>query len=460
MEFVRAHVQRVTPAQWDALAVAAIVVGVLLRVVWGLLLHPSVDYIYSDMAGYVERAQRLAAGSGLVRYDAFYPPATHILLAVPLKVLDTGRAGLWGGAVLWSALSSLTPLLMWRLARHLLTPAAAALTALLCALWPLHITYGGVFTSETPAIALLVAALWLGYRAGWARGRAALGLGLVAGLLWGAAIAVRPQSGLNWLVLAVPLVLQSRRQALALAGIVVGTAVPLVGVLVHNSVAAGKPTGISENSGLVFWQGHCEVNTVTTVDPNTGVRFVFGSPVDIQRGGGQDYYFEDHLVWDQPFFYAQGWECIRDDGLGHVRRILRNVLDMTATTVPWPQSNNETGQREVVRVSNFVYSALLAGIVVEALALARRRRVSGRPAGEAVMLAHLASMITLAIVFSGDPRYRTPSDVFGLALLAALLADRLGLDRGARGGDVQPARHAQELPHAGTGSATRDRPLG
>ena len=39
------------------------------------------------------------------------------------------RAGLWAGAALWCGLSSVTPFFAWRLARLLLTPAAAALTA-------------------------------------------------------------------------------------------------------------------------------------------------------------------------------------------------------------------------------------------------------------------------------------------------------------------------------------------
>jgi hypothetical protein len=32
------------------------------------------------------------------------------------------------------------------------------------------------------------------------------------------------------------------------------------------------------------------------------------------------------------------------------------------------------------------------------------------------------------VIYYGDPRVRSSYDVFGLALLAALLADRLGLD--------------------------------
>jgi len=405
----------------------SIVAGTVIRFVWGLLIHPPVGLIYSDMAGYVERAQRLGEGGGLWRIDAFWPPGTHVLLALPMQLLGPGSAGLWGGAVLWFVLSSLTPFFAWRLTRMLLTPAAAALTAAFCAFWPLYITYGAFFTSETPSLALMVAALWAGYRAGRESGWLACALGLLAGVLGGAAIACRPQWILNVVVLVAPLAWQFRRHGVAaLAGITIGTAVTLGGVLVHNSVAAGKPTGLSENSGLNFWMGHCEVHDVQVVDPRQNISFGFGNPVPAQLGRGGTYYFEGPMIWDQSFFYDLGLDCIRRDGFGHARILAQSVLDMTATTVPWPQVNDESGERGVVEASNVVYSYLLPFIVIGALLLVRRSE-TGLSSGEAVMLAHLLCVVLVALLFFGDPRIRSSYDVFGLALLAALVADRFGL---------------------------------
>src|SRR5215217_6702160 len=341
--------------RWDRLALASVLAGVVVRIVWGLVIHPPFDYLYSDMGAYVERAQRLAAGDGLQRYDAFFPPGTHILLAAPMTLFGTERAGLWAGAVLWCVLSAAIPFFAWRLSRLLLTPASAALTALLCALWPLYITYGGYFTSETPSLALLLASLWAGYRAVRLSGRSAGWLGLVAGLLGGMAIANRPQLILNLAVLVVPLLFRFRRQARAFAGIVVGTAVILTGTVLHNSAAAGKPTGLSENAGLNFWMGQCDVHDVETVDPARNLAFSFGNPVWAQLERGGTYYFRGPLVWDQGFFYNLGLQCVERDGVGHVRVLARNVVNMTATTVPWPQGNDEEGERGVVRVSNLGY---------------------------------------------------------------------------------------------------------
>jgi len=158
----------------------------------------------------------------------------------------------------------------------------------------------------------------------------------------------------------------NRWDRIALASVLAGTAL-------HNSAAAGKPTGLSENAGLNFWIGHCDVHDVTTVDPVRNITFQFANPVWTQLGRGGTYYFEGHLIWDQGFFYEMGLRCIERDGLGHVRVLARNVLNMSATTVPWPQVY-EAGQRGVVRLSN------LAGVQPSAAADRHRLRLRPRPA--------------------------------------------------------------------------------
>ncbi len=134
------------------------------------------------------------------------------------------------------------------------------------------------------------------------------------------------------------------------------------------------------------------------------------------------------MAWNQPFFYDMGLQCIRRDGLGHVRILTRSVLDLTATTVPWPQVDDEKRQRSVVRVSNLAYSFLMPPIVIGSLFLIRRRHAAGRSSGEAVILAHLACVVLVAVLFYGEPRLRSSYDVFGLSLLASLVADWFGLN--------------------------------
>ncbi|MDP8910959.1 MAG: glycosyltransferase family 39 protein [Actinomycetota bacterium] len=428
--------RKLSPRRWHSIALASIAAGALIRFVYVLAVHPPLEYVYSDMEGYVMRATKLASGAPLDRYDAFYPPGTHIVLAVPLELLGTGRPGLWGAAVLWAGLSSLTPFFAWRFARLLLTPAAAALTAALTAIWPLHITYAGYFTSETPLLAFLTGALWLGYRARESRPRTALALGLAAGLLGGAAIANRPQFALNLVVLGLPLLLAWRRHWPALAGVTAGASLVVAGVIAHNSGAAGKLTSISENSGVTFFIGQCDVLEVRAIS-ESGFSASFSPPPAYQRGAGRTFTFKNRAIWDQGFFYSEGWKCIRRNGIAHSTMVARSLAEMTATTVPWPQVN-ERGVRDAAIVANFVYSAALPVIVFAAVALIQRRRARGQRAGELTMVLHLACVVVVALVIFGDPRFRTPYDVFGLALLGAVLADRW-LDRSGDEGEATVA---------------------
>jgi 4-amino-4-deoxy-L-arabinose transferase-like glycosyltransferase len=403
---------------WDAVARAAIVIGAAIRAVVILDLYPPYDHVYSDSLGYIDRAMRVATAAPLDRYDAFYPPGTHLLLALPIWLIGTDRSGLYAAAVLWLGLSALTPYFMWRYARLLLSPAAAALTALFCALWPIHIAYAGHFMSEVPALAFLCAALWLAERS---RLFASPRTGLLAGIVGGLAIAQRPALVINLFVAAWPLARRAAQYARPLAAIAAGGALALLPVVAYASAASGH-LALSENSGLVFYMGHCPVKAVDAGPP--GAHYSFESPVTTQLSRGVNVNFPNRDIWDQEFFYAQGFACIANDGIAHVRVLLRNVFDMGLSTVPWPPSN-DPGVRDIVKLANVAYVVALPFIVAGAIGLIRRRWPSGGGRGELVMLVQLSTVLVTAIAYFGDPRYRTPYDVFGLALLGAVIADRL-----------------------------------
>ena len=415
----RRDLSRIPPARWDRIALWAVIVGAIVRAAWALALHPPVDYVFSDMLFYVDRAKNLALGGALERFDAFYPPGTHWILALPLAIFGTDRTGLWSGAVLWWALSAFTPLAMWRFARYHLTIPAAALTAVLVSLSPLHILYAGYFLSETPALALLVGSLWLADRAtATRRSRGFIGAGLLGGL----AIANRPALVANVLIAALASPAGSRAvRARAVAAIGLGVAAVLVLVMVHNTAAAGKLTLVSENSGLTFWLGQCDVRLAKLGDPRTGPYYEFGSPPAIQRASGSTEVIPEHLPWDQEFFYARGIDCIRGRGLGDLRWIARGIFDMTLTSVPFPTIvEGDLGGR--VAFVNAMFSIALPFVLWGAVWLIRLRRRRGEGSGELLMLGHFACVLLTAVIFTGDPRYRIPYDVFALALAGSLAA--------------------------------------
>lgn len=405
---------------WDGLARGSIVLGAAIRAAWVLVLHSPLDHIYSDSKTYVDTAMHLAQLAQPERFDAFYPPGTRVLLAIPLALVGADRDGLTAGAVLWMVLSALTPYFMWRYLRLLLPPAAAALGAAFCAVFPLHIAYAGFFTSETPGLAFLLLSLWLAERSVRLLSTRD---GLLAGLAGGFAAAIRPAFALNVILAAVPLVRRVRVRVAPLIALAAGSALVLVLVLAHEALIVGRVVGVSENSGLTFYLGHCDIRRVTTGTPETLV-YQFQTPVATQLDRGKDVSFPDHQIWDQEFFYAQGMGCIAADGVAHARVILRNIYDMGLSTVPWPPSNDE-GLKQVVSFTNVGYVLLLPLIVVGSVRKIRRSWPLGGGRSELMLLGQLSLALVTAIVYFGDPRFRTPFDVFGLALAASLIADRI-----------------------------------
>ena len=405
---------------WAAVARVSIIVGAAIRAVWVLVLHSPLDNIYSDSKTYVDTAMHLAQLAQPERFDAFYPPGTRVLLAIPLALIGPDRDGLTAGAVLWMVLSALTPYFMWRYLRLLLPPPAAALGAALCALWPLHIAYAGFFTSETPGLAFLVLSLWLAERS--VRFLSTRD-GLLGGLAGGMAAAIRPAFALNIVLAAFPLVRRVRVRVAPLIALAAGSALVLALVVAHEALIVGRVVGVSENSGVTFYLGHCNIRRVTTGTPET-LMYQFQTPVATQLDRGSNAVFPDHQIWDQEFFYAQGMSCIAADGLAHARVIVRNIYDMGLSTIPWPPSNDE-GLKQVVSFANVGYALLLPFIVVGTIRKIRRLWPLGAGRGELMLLGQLSLALATAIVYFGDPRFRVPFDVFGLALAASLVADRI-----------------------------------
>jgi len=260
-------------------------------------------------------------------------------------------------------------------------------------------------------------------RAAEASGRGAVVTATLAGLSGGVALAIRPQLVLNvaiagWMMLRKR---PHRARIAALAGL--GLVIPVAAVLAVNAAAAGRFVGISENGGFNFFQGHCPVHTVTTGNPSTGF-LVFASPVVVENNRGLDYVFPTHLAWEQSYFLRQGLRCMKADPAGQFEVVARNVADLGITSVPWPQAADR-GLRRFVRPTNIVYSALLPSIVVASIFVSRRKRAKGRRGGEGLLVAHLLVVLPTAVVFYGDPRFRVPYDVFGLALIAVLIAEVL-----------------------------------
>ena len=399
----------------DRIAIACVAAGALLRLAWAIVVHPPLDHVYSDMASYVTHAARIAAGADLNRYDVFEPTGTSLLLALPLKLLGTGRAGLWGGAALWAALSAWIPLATWRWARLLFGERAGAWAAGLTAFWPLLVLHSGWFLAETPAMALLMSAVWVGEEA--RRRPEGARLALLAGVLAGAAVVVRTQLVLNALIL-LWLLVRIRRQAGVLAA--GGLAMVVAAVIAFNSGAAGAVVGLSENGGMMFFQGQCDVAFVSGGPASRPFYFKLTAPA--QTHEGRSYAFPGVQVFNQGFFYRQGMDCIAHDGLGQLGVLGRHLEDMLATSVPWPEVDEGGAVRAIARWTNRAMALLFVLLAVAVAALVTRRELAR---SASVAAAHMACAPLVALVFVGDPRIRLLYAPFALVLLGAAASGRL-----------------------------------
>jgi 4-amino-4-deoxy-L-arabinose transferase-like glycosyltransferase len=356
---------------------------------------------------------------------------------VPFAILGDGRAGLWGAAAIWWLLSSATPFFAWRLARLLLTPAAAALTALFVAIWPLLVTDSGYFLSETPGLAFLLASLWLGYEAQRRRGRSALLVGVLAGGLGAAAVAIRPQYLLNLALVAIPFLPRRRLNKQAAGGFAVAVVALLIGVSAFNTAVADRPTFLSREGGVTFYLGQCHVRHV---EVRTATTFYFIEPPVYVQTGGNSAHFGGRQIWQDGFFYRRGLDCLERRGAHWFSHAGHMIADMTATSIPWPQVSQPV-LSSVADWTNILYGYGLLPLVI-ILALVRIFRRVPTAAGEKALLAHLLCIVPVALVYFGDPRFRSTYDVFGFALLAAAIADLPALLKGRGNSDRSPAASA------------------
>ena len=281
---------------------------------------------------------------------------------------------------------------------------------------PLLISYGGYFTSEIPATALLLCSLAFGYRAVALRDRSGAGSLALAGLLGGAAVVVRPQLILNLAVFALALRpwLLNRR---AIASFACALALPVAGGIWYSSAARGQLTLIASEDGINFFMTECPVHAVRiSVSPTQ--TYEFEHPAAAQLNRGVDYYYRGVAPWDESFFYRQGLDCLKRRPLTALVYALRNVADLTATSVPWPQAN-EIALGRIADVANILYCGALLSVLC-ALAWWRRRSRQPLPRGLRVLLWQLVWVVPFALLFGGEPRYRIPYDPFGLILIAAV----------------------------------------
>jgi hypothetical protein len=406
-----ASLHLISPRARRIIAAVAFAIAFGVRAAWALRVQSPYGTIFSDMAGYVQRADWLLAGfkPGEPLVLLLWPWGTHVFLAAEFWIFgrEAHTAIPLVQAFVGAIPAASAPLLAARLVPGRVSVAA---TGLAVALWQPQMVYVGFFSSEIWFAASI--AVFAHLFARFVEGR---GNGFVAGIPLAVAFAVRPQAlvttALLGLLVAIAMGRGLRRAFVArcallllpLALTVAGSALryrhytgrlnpgvalePMQRVFGQTDVAEVKSSWTGPDGGiygLAF-----AMNSKLPVAPENSVTFVgfIGDPEICAR-------IERERLQGVPF-------------VARVERWYRNVRTLVDLR-PWPENQFEQSALRV-RLQRVFYTLTWCSIPAALLGLffMGRNRLA-----RAVILANLITAPLIAAIYYGEPRHRTPYDTF------------------------------------------------
>lgn len=386
-------------------------VATLLRLHFNLSAHPLEDHVFSDMAVYDLRAERLLTRH-FDAWDTFTPVGYPAFLALVFRL--AGTHSLAAVAAAQAIIGGATCAVAHRLAlRVTLSPWVALLTSIVLVVYVPLILYGGLLLTEGPAALLVTLSCLLVLRAVEAPTTARLS---AAGLVLGVAATVRPN-----LLLAYPFLFlhawaaagRSWRSGARLAGQVIAWSAPiLLAAGIHNSRILGRPAGLGTNGGLNFFLAHAEVSGATYDDGVTTHRI--GPLPNVVRYG--EVFVSSEPLYEEGYFYRKGVRQLGEDPW----RLL-SALDNVAEGVGLGRQDFWPGwpghDRLLVFSSKAMFWLGILPMALHGLVLAALGRLLTREGASRALLFGfvMSSMLTL-YAFLGDPRVRVPFDAIILVL--------------------------------------------
>ena len=425
--------------------------ALIVRLHWNLEVHPPGDYVYSDMNGYVSRADRmLKTGLKPHEYSSFFPYGTHWLVAGMKYVF--GKDNFAAIGVLYAVLGAFTVAFAFASARRASAFAwVPPAVGLLGVFYYPHFSLGGYILSEPPYAFFLMGAVLFSLRmADHGRHRDAWGMGIFAGI----GLAVRPQVlvsaallGLFWIV---------RRKALPKIRFVLllESFVPVLIMLVLSSALLHHNTGryglVSENGTFNLVFGCCHNSKIrSTPDGKGHGRVHFRPPSFLQIKNHEarakkrnipprvalNPALTDELTYpgyigDSKKHMEYVRQCVAKTKLsGQLEYSVLNATLLWRHNVPWPDS----GRRQWRKISHWWTTwhrnlfAIPALIGLVTLVLGRRT------IKQALLAVHLLGLVIIAAIFFGSIRVRSSYDFIIITLAFEVYAFGLWvLWRGAK----------------------------
>ena len=416
------------------LLLAVTLLALAARLTWNLWVHPPSDYVYSDMAGYVARADRMLVAPLAKRVDeAFYPYGAHYLLAAVKAAF--GKDNHTAGGVYQAVIGALTVTFMTAMSRRLSGRGwVPRLVGLAGALYYPLISMGGYYLSEAPYAFFMTAAALLTLRLadrGLRRDAWLLGLTIALGA------AVRPQILMSLPFLGVLWLFRRRALPRIRPGLLVHAAIPLALILAFSAARVHHHTRrvslVAQNGAVNRVFGRCHnIKTSATRGwfgpPSLGGLHEYGKRhpdawIKLDPAMGLELKFSG-AMWEEHKLHELADRCIQKTGwLKQAEYGVTHLVLLWSHHVTWPDVGHKRF-RPIMRGSNIGTAVgILPGLLV-ALVLGLRRRF----ARHGLLGAHVVGLAVVSILYFGDTRYRIPSD----PLLVVLAMDVDG--RAARRG--------------------------
>jgi hypothetical protein len=408
------------------IALGAFVLAFAVRLAWVLCVQSPLDAVYSDMEGYVERAQELLfhITPADPRVSTIYPFGTHYLLALQFLVL--GRDARVANGILQALLGAVpAPCMVALTGRMIPGRLAPALVGALVALWYPQVCFTGFFLSEVWFSAAIALQAWLAVSY-FKRPYGLLADGFVSAI----AFVVRPQFVVTWAlqVGARAFSLVRYKRLGAAPRTVFWLAIPMIATVIVSVARFHRLTGhfglISENANINRVWAETDICKLeaTWRTPNGEMWTYWFNPPSKTPHKPSDAVHVDGYIADADILGEVRAERLR--GVPWSARLSRRLWDvklLVTENLPWPESNYQDDRFRVVLQKSFA-AALVFGVLplgALGIALGRRNRTM------MVFLANLVTPIIAAALYFGEARYHVPYDPFAL-LLAVVGCYELG----------------------------------
>ncbi len=413
------------------------------RLVWNLVIHPPLDFAYSDMGGYLERANVMLTQPWVPRaHFTLFPYGTHVFIYVIKLVF--GRDNRTAIGVAFALLGTIAVAYSYATAERFSARrwVHRVAGAVLIVYYP-WISLGGYTLSETPFTAAVAASAFYGLRlADEGRPRDAWLLGLTYAL----GVTARPQILASAVLFFALFVLRRRVFHSFTAGLWVRVAVPLALVLAVSSARMYWHTAkdgkggiiglVSTNGPLNFAFGRCHAAGIESVAKDG--RGFFGPPpfgalrsyakdhpdalFKLDPAMGDPLRFQGHM-WDAKPIYELSKQCVEKTGyLRQARYAITHVVLLWGYNFIWP----DQGQKPHFRVPMLVWCVAHAVLLMPPMAVAIFLAFRERRARSMLLALHVWAVILVAMLYFGDTRYRAPYDGVILILALETYADAFG----------------------------------